>query len=145
MNEDGTYRVLIAAHDSNLLHCWHETLQDENCRIEEARSGHDLLERLLGGESRAAREPDVVLAQLRMPGPSGFEVLGELRSRGQEVPFILFAPCRDDKTNAVAGALGADAVLHEPLDPRGLKEIVQHFLSRPDRRSRQSRASQECS
>jgi hypothetical protein len=45
----------------------------------------------------------------------------------------------------VAEVLGADAILHEPLDARGLKDLVHHFLSQPDRRCRPCRTSQECS
>ena len=74
--------------------------------------------------------PDCAVLDLRMPGPSGFEVLAALRSLQLPIPVVVVtgnesAGSRDE---AIAG--GADSYLCKPVDGDALIDAVLAAIAR---------------
>ncbi len=65
--------------------------------------------------------PDLVILDVMMPGPDGFEVCRRLRTDGDQTP-IIFLTARDSAKDRVAGfATGADDYVPKPF---GLEELI---------------------
>jgi FixJ family two-component response regulator len=57
---------------------------------------------------------DCLILDINMPGMNGFDVLKELRQRGDMVPVIFVTAWPDPATRSRAGAVGAVALLEKP-------------------------------
>lgn len=84
----------------------------------EAASGLDFLE-LLGNET----DIDFVVSDVKMPSPSGLQVLAMARTAGFEAPFLLITAFGDEQLKAKATALHA-LVLDKPFSAADLIACV---------------------
>lgn len=84
-----------------------------------------------GNAALAAAGPfDLHILDVRVPGPSGFEVAKAIRRRGDEAP-IIFLTARDDEASRITGfELGADDYISKPFSPRELVLRVEAMLRR---------------
>jgi two-component system phosphate regulon response regulator OmpR len=74
--------------------------------------------------------PDVLVLDVMMPVLSGFDVLKDLRARGDALP-VLMLTARGDLADRVAGLeMGADDYLAKPFQPRELLARLQAILRR---------------
>jgi CheY-like chemotaxis protein len=71
-------------------------------------------------------EPDVVLADIYMPGKNGFEVCAHVREHAtlSDTPVILLVGAFDAFDEATATRAGAAAHITKPFEPRALVELV---------------------
>jgi DNA-binding response OmpR family regulator len=98
-----------------------------------AREGHEVLVAGDGDAAladAAAHQPDLIVLDVMLPGKTGFEVLRELRGRGQRVAVVMLT-ARDDVIDRVAGLeIGADDYVTKPFEPRELVARVGAVLRR---------------
>ncbi len=103
-------RILLIDDDADLRHFLHAELEAHGHVVEcldRGESGPDLL----------ARSPfDLVLLDNKMPGMTGIEFLGALRSRQIEVPIILMTGYSTSETAIHAMNLGAFDYIIKPDD-----------------------------
>ena len=82
----------------------------------------------------------LVVAEVRLPDMSGFELCRELREQQQlDVPVVLLSGDLTDSASRVAGLLvGADEYLVKPFDPDELRARARNLVRRfqPTRRKR---------
>lgn len=85
-----------------------------------------------GGEAlrQAAVEPDLVLLDLVIPPPDGFEVARELRARYPDLPIVVVTALTQPALLARARACGASEVVTKPFDPEELLGRVRAWLAR---------------
>jgi DNA-binding response OmpR family regulator len=77
-----------------------------------------------------ARDPKLVLLDIRLPGISGFDVCRQLRSEGYRAP-ILMLTARDEELDKVLGLeLGADDYVVKPFSLRELTSRIRALLRR---------------
>ena len=106
----------------------------------------EMLERFLAGEATAIRKvtnselvegafqefgPDIVLLDLHMPDPDGFEILRRLRRPRGSLGFLPVIVLTGDAGRAARGsalALGADDFLTKPLDRMEVLLRVRNLL-----------------
>jgi len=71
-------------------------------------------------------EPDVVLADIYMPGKNGYEVCAHVRNHAtlSGTPVILLVGAFDAFDDAIATRAGAAAHITKPFEPRALVELV---------------------
>jgi CheY-like chemotaxis protein len=71
-------------------------------------------------------EPDVVLADIYMPGKNGYEVCAHVRDHAtlSGTPVILLVGAFDAFDEAIAKRAGASAHITKPFEPRALVELV---------------------
>jgi EAL domain-containing protein (putative c-di-GMP-specific phosphodiesterase class I)/CheY-like chemotaxis protein len=92
-------------------------------RVYEASNGRQAL------ELAASERPDCVLLDLEMPGMSGLEVVGRLRSGGEsDLAILMLTASATPTARARAYALGADDFIVKPIGPRELVERVHRVL-----------------
>ena len=97
------------------------TLELESYDIELASGGEE------GLRCFAARVPDCVLLDVRMPGMDGFETCRRIRALpgGKEVPIIFLTASRDVDTFDRAQSCGADDFVTKPVQPTEMVLRVQ--------------------
>ena len=71
-------------------------------------------------------EPDVVLADIYMPGKNGYEVCAHVKNHASlsSTPVILLVGAFDAFDEAIADRAGAAAHITKPFEPRALIELV---------------------
>lgn len=91
-------------------------LTKEGYRVRTASSGPEALEELLGSR------PDLIVLDLMLPGLSGFDLLGEVRSRPEiaDTPVIVLTARRDEIDRIKGLELGADDYVTKPFSPQEL-------------------------
>lgn len=79
----------------------------------------------------AARRPDVLLLDLKMPKMSGFEILERMQAENllKDVPTIVLTSSTDAETKLKALELGATDFLAKPVDPSELMLRVKNTLA----------------
>ncbi|MEV6305434.1 response regulator [Actinoplanes sp. NPDC051861] len=96
--------------------------------------GHEVIEATAGREALdLARRlhPDVVLADVVMPGMDGYEFVSRLRADAQtaDIPVLLYtANYRPDEVESLAEAYGVTRVVSKSADPHDLLDAVEHAL-----------------
>jgi DNA-binding NarL/FixJ family response regulator len=85
----------------------------------------------------AEHAPDVILLDLKLPGPDGIAVLGELRTRGSTARVLVLTSATDPGSASVAVRSGAAGVLYKDVDPDALVRAIRsvhdgHLLLAPE-------------
>lgn len=97
------------------------------------KEGYEVLWAETGEEALAlarARDPHLVLLDIRLPDMSGFDVCRSLRAEGRHMP-ILMLTARDEEVDRVLGLeLGADDYIVKPYSLREVLSRVRAQLRR---------------
>ena len=77
--------------------------------------------------------PDIVLADVGMPGRSGYEVAQHIKDtpRLAHIPVVLLTGAFEPIDQAKAAAAGCDAVLAKPFEPQMVIGRVRELLAKP--------------
>jgi CheY-like chemotaxis protein len=73
--------------------------------------------------------PDLILSDVRMPGPTGLDVLTRAQAAGLFCPVVILSGFADDATREAARRLGASAFLDKPVDLEVLTATVRQEIS----------------
>ncbi|HUG52946.1 MAG TPA: response regulator, partial [Vicinamibacteria bacterium] len=124
--------VLIVDDEPALREVVAETLQDEGFSVRAAASGEEALALI------QAFEPEVVVADVEMPGMTGFELCRRVRESGRDtIPFLFFSGLGSADSRVEGLAAGADDSLVKPVR----KDELVLKLARQVERVRQLRAA----
>ena len=106
-------RILVVDDDPKFRAYVRSGLGGRGIDSEDAQDGGKALEVLA---ERATGHYDLVLLDVMMPNASGWQVLEEMRARGDETP-VIFVTARDAVEERVRGLeLGADDYIIKPFD-----------------------------
>ena len=109
--EQAAFRVLIVDDDPDMAGVLARMLAQRGLRAEVAADGRAAL------DSIAASPPDLVLLDVQMPGPSGFDICRRLK--GQEstalLPVVLITALEDQDSRVRGIEAGADDFLSKPV------------------------------
>ena len=88
---------------------------------------------LQGLEMAQDSPPDLILLDLMLPGPDGFDVLSQLRTepRTASVPVIVVSSKSQHTDKQTAASIGANAYLTKPYKRAELLETIRSLLKRP--------------
>lgn len=116
-------RVLVVDDEADIREVLHLLLRAEGYRVDGAACGREALQML-------AKEPDIIVLDVMMPGESGYEVCKAIRERGSVVP-VLFLTARAQEEDKVQGLqCGADDYLAKPFSAAELVARVHALLRR---------------
>ena len=122
--------VLVAEDDAAFRHLLASVLREAGYHVLEARNGMEILD-LVGPRAdltSGAVRPDLLIADVRMPGLSGLRALAALRQTGRSIPFIVITAFGSHDTHVAARALGAVAVFDKPFPLSELRREVARQL-----------------
>lgn len=116
--------ILIVEDDPNIMKFASKVLQLEGFRILEAwdvREGMGFL---------TENHVDLVLLDLMLPGPAGWEVLSQMKADDElsGIPVIVFSAAVELPNQERALSMGAAEFLMKPLSPTKLRETVRDTL-----------------
>ena len=79
----------------------------------------------------STKRPDLIIADVIMPGKSGFEICTYVRSNAAlaDTPVILVSGFVDEEVTRQAQACRADGIIKKPFQPTALRERVLELLS----------------
>lgn len=123
----GRARLLLVDDDSAITDALAPLLRREGFDVTVAGDGERALAEI------AAREPDVVVLDVVLPGIDGRGVLREVRAAGRAVPVVLLTSVGEAGERARALDEGADDYLNKPFDPGELVSRVRAILRRVHR------------
>lgn len=118
-------KILIADDETAIRLLIHSTLENEEYQIIESKNGQDTLEKY------HAEAPDLLILDLMMPGLSGSEVCGKIRTdpKAKQAPIIILTAKGKISDEAARLEFGADFYLTKPFSPLELLACVNQALS----------------
>jgi two-component system response regulator AdeR len=115
--------ILVAEDEPQIADVLVAYLAREGFRTAAARDGQAALDLHL------QLRPDLILLDIKMPRRDGFEVLAELRRRG-ETPVIMVTALHEDLDKLMALRVGADDYVVKPFNPLEIVARVKSVLRR---------------
>ena len=128
-------RTILLADDSVTIRKIVElTFSDTDIRVCSFASGQEALDRL------SDVRPDLVLADVVMPGLSGYDLCRVIKTSDRPVPVLLLAGTFEPFDAGQARECGSDGHVTKPFDSRLLVARVEELLARPDEPANQVEA-----
>jgi two-component system response regulator AtoC len=116
VDDDKAFRVSMRA-----------LLEDDGYEVMAVRDGQSGVEALQRGGI------DLMLLDLRMPGPDGLRVLEALRAAGEDVPILMISGYGTVDSAVEAMRLGADDFIQKPVEHDELLARIEELLARRPR------------
>jgi CheY-like chemotaxis protein len=118
-------KVLVCDDEDVLRVLLRVTLESHGHSVVEARDGEESLQR-----ARCER-PDVIILDMMMPGPSGLDVVAELRCDPDlaTTPVVMLSARTQADDREAAARAGADRFLAKPFSPLELVRVVDELLA----------------
>jgi DNA-binding NtrC family response regulator len=120
-------RVLVADDDAEMRRMLAVLLKRHGFDVESAADGNQVEQKLENMDEKEV--PDLIITDVRMPGPSGLHILDRVRRRFPETQVIIITAFGDPRLHARAEQLGAAAVFDKPFDFNELLETVHEVLA----------------
>jgi CheY-like chemotaxis protein len=123
------YTLLLADDSVTIQRVIELTFADEDVVVVAVSDGDQAIARL------EASPPDIVLADIGMPGKNGYEVAQYIRQspRLAHIPVVLLTGAFEPVDQARATAAGCDGVLAKPFEPQLVIGRVKELLARANR------------
>jgi CheY-like chemotaxis protein len=116
-------RTILLADDSPTIRKIVElTFGDTEIRVETVASGQEAMDKL------KELEPDLVIADVVMPEPTGYEICSSVKSSSRPVPVLLLAGSFEPFDEERAEQCGADGHLVKPFESQTLRERVSALM-----------------
>jgi len=116
LRTEAGFRVLVVDDDPDMTGFLAHLLRKQGIVVDTVGDGDAALERV------AAERPDLVLLDVMMPGPSGFDICKKLKSRHDTalMPIVLITALEDKDSRVKGIEAGADDFLSKPVNPSEL-------------------------
>jgi CheY-like chemotaxis protein len=123
------YTLLLADDSVTIQRVIELTFADEDVTVIAVSDGDQAIERL------EAAPPDIVLADIGMPGKNGYEVAQHIRQspRLSHIPVMLLTGAFEPVDPARANDASCDGVLAKPFEPQLVISRVKQLLARSHR------------
>jgi DNA-binding response OmpR family regulator len=117
-------RILVIEDDPKVQRAMSRLFEPEGFAVEIAGTGE------MGLQAFTARQPNVVILDLRMPGMGGREVCQQIKRRAPAMPIIVVSATSDVMDKVLLLELGADDYVTKPFSPRELLARTRAALRR---------------
>jgi len=117
-------RILLADDSVTIQKVIELTFMDGDYDVTAVSNGDEALAKL------PEVQPDLVIADVHMPGANGYEVCRRAKAERPGVPVLLLVGTFEPFDETQARAVGADAHLKKPFDSQELLSLAQQLLDR---------------
>jgi DNA-binding response OmpR family regulator len=117
-------KILVVDDDRGTTSLLELILSKEGYDVASVNSGDDTISTALN------YSPNLILLDLVMPSPDGFEVCKNLREKSQfaHIPIIFFTSVSDIEKKVAAFGLGASDYIVKPIHPKELKVRIKALI-----------------
>lgn len=119
MSEHAQRKVLVVEDEEALAVALRDALVHGGCTVEVVADG------ALALDAIRARQPDLIVLDLMLPGMSGLEILAALRAEGIRARVLIVTALADEEDLLRGFQAGADDYLTKPFSPRELLARVE--------------------
>ncbi|HXV64084.1 MAG TPA: response regulator [Vicinamibacteria bacterium] len=123
----GGQRILLAEDDSELRAVIGYSLGLDGHEVVAMANGVELASWL-----SVSPRADVIISDVKMPGPSGLEVLARFRRTDSSTPFVLMTAFGSANFHHDAQLLGATALIDKPFDMDDLRALIRGLVPPDD-------------
>jgi len=116
-------RILLIDDDLSLGQLLQEYLEIEGFELETAHNG-------VTGIQQSDKNFDLILLDVMMPDISGFDVLKQIRHKGNKTPILMLTAKGDEMDRVLGLELGADDYLPKPYSHRELVARIRALIRR---------------
>jgi two-component system response regulator (stage 0 sporulation protein F) len=116
------YRILIVDDQAGIRRLMHEAFAEEGYQVETAAGGEDALKRI------AARKPDLILLDMKMPVMNGLAALGEIRKTLPDIEVVMMTAYGELDMLNDAKRLNVRHYLIKPFDLNEVRYLVKGLL-----------------
>ena len=117
-------KVLVIEDENDLAELLALHLRDLNCKVVLAADGHE------GMRQAFARNWDLVILDLRLPGPDGLSICRALRRESRYVPILMLTSKSSELDRVLGLDLGADDYVTKPFSVSELMARVKAIFRR---------------
>src|SRR5262249_15218874 len=117
-------KILLADDSVTIQKVVELTFMDEGVTVVAVGNGADAIARL------PQERPDVVIADVHMPGANGYEVAKHAKAARPSLPVLLLVGTFEPFSKEEFAASGADASMKKPFDSQELLREVKQMLER---------------
>ncbi|MCZ6726554.1 MAG: response regulator [Acidobacteria bacterium] len=116
-------RILLADDSLTIQKVVELTFMDEDFEVDAVGSGGEAIERL------EQELPSILIADIHMPGPSGYEVCRRAKEMSNDLPVLLLIGTFETLDEDEIVACGADGNLKKPFDSQELLQLVREMTA----------------
>ncbi len=120
----GVRKVLVIEDERDIAELLALHLRDLNCEVTLAADGHE------GMRQAFARTWDLVILDLRLPGPDGLSICRALRRESHYVPILMLTSKSSELDRVLGLELGADDYVTKPFSVSELMARVKAIFRR---------------
>jgi DNA-binding response OmpR family regulator len=120
----GRRNVLVIEDEQDIAELLALHLRDLNCEVTLAADGHE------GMRQAFARNWDLVILDLRLPGPDGLSICRALRRESRYVPILMLTSKSSELDRVLGLELGADDYVTKPFSVSELMARVKAIFRR---------------
>jgi len=120
------HTILLADDSITIRKVVELSFYDTDIRVESVSSGQEAVDRL------PEMKPDLVLADVFMPGPTGYDLCRMIKDSENPVPVLLLRGAFEPFDDGLAESCGSDGFLVKPFEASALVETVTALLQRAD-------------
>jgi len=117
-------KILLADDSLTIQKVVELTFMDEDYEVRSVRSAEEARARLEAGR------PDIVIADIHVPGATGYDLCREAKDRYEGVPVLLLVGTFETVDEAELAGCGAEAHLKKPFDSQELLRTVENLTAR---------------
>jgi two-component system response regulator PilR (NtrC family) len=114
-------RILVCDDEEPIRLLVTETLK-ENYQIDESTDGRDALRKV------TKEDFDLLIADIKMPGMHGLDLIERIRERNKEIPIIICSAYRLMEDDIVVQTSNVAAFFTKPIDIKALKIKVFELI-----------------
>ena len=131
------HTILLADDSITIRKVVELSFHDTDIRVESVSSGQEAVDRI------PEMKPDLVLADVFMPEPSGYDLCRMIKDSEYPVPVLLLRGAFEPFDAIRAESCGSDGHMVKPFDARALVERVTALLHRPVKEPEEPEAVEE--
>ena len=118
-------RVLLIEDEPNIIEAISFILSRDGWEVATHSNGHTALDAI------KQREPDVIILDVMLPGRSGYEILGDIRSDAdmQVLPVLMLTARGQTKDREMAERAGANMFMTKPFSNADVLNAVKELVA----------------